>query len=202
MDNGTKLNVWNIEEQLLQSRIIKIDGEINTQMAQRVTSFLDVLANDDPNAVIKLEICSGGGSVLDGFAIVDKIREIPNPVVAFNTGICASMATIISSVCDYAYGSVNAQFMIHEIASGMEGKFRVMKNQLDFNERLNKRLFKILTEKTKKSEEELMKMATYDYWMDANEALDFGLIDAIRMPVKKNTKALEDFVKELNKENA
>ncbi len=62
----TKLNVWNIEEQLLQSRIIKIDGEINTQMAQRVTSFLDVLANDDPNAVIKLEICSGGGSVLDG----------------------------------------------------------------------------------------------------------------------------------------
>lgn len=196
----TKLNVWNIEEQLLQSRIIKIDGEINTQMAQRVTSFLDVLANDDPNAVIKLEICSGGGSVLDGFAIVDKIREIPNPVVAFNTGLCASMATIISSVCDYAYGSVNAQFMIHELATGVEGKFRVLKNSIEFDEKLNKRLFAILSAKTGKTEEELMKIATYDFWMNSDEALEFGLIDAIRKPVKKNTKVLEEFVKELNKE--
>lgn len=199
MDN-TKLNVWNIEEQLLQSRIIKIDGEINTQIAQRVTSFLDVLANDDPNAVIKLEICSGGGSVLDGFAIVDKIREIPNPVVAFNTGICASMATIISSVCDYAYGSENAQFMIHELASGVEGKFRVLKKSVEFDEKLNKRLFSILAKKTGKTEDELMEIATYDYWMNAEEALEFGLIDAVRKPVKKNKKSLEDFIKELDKE--
>lgn len=196
----TKLNVWNIEEQLLQSRIIKIDGEINTQMAQRVTSYLDVLANDDPNAVIKLEICSGGGSVLDGFAIVDKIREIPNPVVAFNTGLCASMATIISSVCDYAYGSQNAQFMIHELASSVEGKFRVLKTSIEFDEKLNKRLFAILSHKTGKTEDELMKIATYDYWMDSEEALAFGLIDAIRKPVKKNDKVLNDFIKELDKE--
>lgn len=195
-----KLNVWNIEEQLLQARIIKIDGEINTAMAQRVTSYLDVLANDDPNAIIKLEICSGGGSVLDGFAIVDKIREIPNPVVAFNTGLCASMATIISSVCDYAYGSENAQFMIHELASGVEGKFRVLKNSIEFDEKLNKRLFAILTKKTGKTEEELMSIATYDFWMNSEEALKFGLIDAIRKPAKKNNKLLDDFIKELDKE--
>lgn len=196
----TKLNVWNIEEQLLQSRIIKIDGEINTQTAARVTSYLDVLANDDPNAVIKLEICSGGGSVLDGFAIVDKIREIPNPVVAFNTGICASMATIISSVCDYAYGSENAQFMIHELASGTEGKFRVMKHSIEFNEKLNKRLFGILAKKTGKTEEELMDIATYDFWLNSEEALKFGLIDAIRKPVSKNKSALEEFIKAVNNE--
>ncbi len=196
----TKLNVWNIEEQLLQSRIVKVVGEINTQLANRVTSYLDVLANDDPNAIIKLEICSGGGSVLDGFAIVDKIREIPNPVVAFNTGLCASMATIISSVCDYAYGSINAQFMIHELASGVEGKFRVLKNSVEFDEKLNKRLFAILSKKTGKTEDELMQIATYDFWMNSEEALAFGLIDAIRQPVKKNDKALKEFIEALNKE--
>lgn len=194
-----KLNVWNIDEQLLQSRIIKIYGEINNKTALQVCAYLDVLSNDDPDSVIKLEICSGGGSVLDGFAIVDKIREIPNPVIAFNTGLCASMATVISSACDYAYGSKNAHFMIHEIASGTEGKFRVMKQAIEFDEKLNNRLFEILSEKTKKTKDELMEICPYDHWMSAEEAVAFGLIDAITPSQKKKTnkKVINDFIKSL-----
>ena len=155
---------------LTEANVIKVYGEVDTKLAYEVTSLLDVLSNNDPSAVIKLEICSPGGSVLDGLAIVDKIREIPNPVIAFNTGICASMGTAICAACDYAYGSENTQFMIHEMSSGCKGKFRDMKNTIKFDESLNKRLMGIIASKCKKTVEKIMDDAVYDNWMSAEEA--------------------------------
>lgn len=195
-----ELHVWNVTESLLESRVVKVYGQIDTKVAHEVTSLLDVLSNDDPSAVIKLEICTPGGSVLDGLAIVDKIREIPNPVVAFNTGHCASMGTAICAACDYAYGSENAQFMIHEISSGTEGKFREMKNAVAFDERLNKRLIGIIAKKCKKTYDEVMKDAQYDNWMSSYEAKEYGLIDEITPTPKKNMKGLEEFKKQLKKQ--
>ena len=99
--NDVQLNVWNIQEQLLKSRVIKCYGEVNAKMAYEVNSCLDVLSNDDPSAPIKLEINTGGGDVLAGLSICDKIKtipsvfniilfdlSIPNPVIAINYGLC------------------------------------------------------------------------------------------------------------------
>lgn len=193
----TKLNVWNVTEQLLRSRVIKIYSKIDEAVASQVTSLLDVLSNDDPSAVIKLEICTPGGSVLDGLAIVDKIQEIPNPVIAFNTGHSASMGTAICAACDYAYGSENASFMIHEMSSGMQGKFRDLKTQMEFDEKLNNCLMGIIAKKCGKTVDEIMADAVRDNWMTAKEALEYGLIDAITPKPKKNKKALNDFIKSL-----
>lgn len=194
--NETKLNVWNIDEQLCAGRVVKIYGEINTHMALQVTSYIDVLSSDDPSAVIKIEICSGGGSVLDGNAIVDKIREIPNPVVCYIKGLAASMATVIAAACDYVFISENAHTMIHELSSGTQGKFREMKNAVEFDEKLNRKLMTFLGKKCKnRTYDEIMDIALRDFWQDAKETVEFGLADAIVPETKKNDKSLKEYLK-------
>ena len=196
IDMEQQLHVWNVTETLLESRVIKIYGEIDTKLAHEVTSLLDVLSNDDPNTPIKLEICSPGGSVLDGLAIVDKIRSIKNPVIAFNTGYCASMATVISSVCDYAYGTENSSFLIHEVSSGCQGKLATQVDDIEFNKSLNKQILTIIASKCGKTYDELYDRFKYrDIWMSAKEALEYGLIDEISKTPKKNSKALAEFKK-------
>lgn len=190
-----KLHVWNVTEQLLSSRVVKIYGEINTQVAYDVTSLLDVLNNDNPSAPIKLEINTPGGSVLDGLAIVDKIKTISAPVIAFNTGVCASMGTVICAACDYAFGMPNCQFMIHEISSGTQGKFRDMKNSLAFDEALNRRTMSIVAAKCGKTFDDIMNDAIYDKWMSADEALEYHLIDKICNNSEKDQKVLKTFLK-------
>lgn len=193
----TNLQIWNINEQLINAKVIKIYEDINPLVAERVTSFMDVINSEDPNAVIRLEICTPGGSVLDGLAIIDKMRSISNPIVVFNTGYSASMGTAICAAADYAYGTENTQFMIHEMSSGTQGKFRDMKNSLAFNEKLNTRLMGIIAEKCKKTVEEVMADCVYDKWMNAEEAKAYGLIDEILPRAKKDKKTLVDFKKRI-----
>lgn len=190
-----ELHVWNVTEQLLQNRVVKIYGEIDTRIVHEATSLLDVLSNDDPTAVIKIELATPGGSVLDGLGLCDKIREIPNPVICFCTGYSASMGTAISSCCDYVYGSETASFMIHEMSTGLQGKFRELKNQMKFDEELNHRLMEIIAKKCKKTVDQVMKDAVYDHWMNSKEALEYGLIDAITPHPKKDLTAMNEFIK-------
>ena len=197
--NDVQLNVWNIQEQLLKSRVIKCYGEVNAKMAYEVNSCLDVLSNDDPSAPIKLEINTGGGDVLAGLSICDKIKTIPNPVIAINYGLCMSMGTVISSSCDVALSGENCQFMIHEVSSGCQGKLRDQKNEVEFSERLNKRCFNILTAKTKKTYDQLMSDAVRELYLNADEAKEYGLIDGILNPAKKELSGVKDFVTSLCK---
>lgn len=197
--NEQELHVWNVTEKLLNSRLIKIYDEISMPLAKEVCALLDVLSNDDPQEPIKLEICSPGGDVLAGLSICDKIKQIPNPVIAFNNGMCASMGTVISSCCDYAYGSEDSYFMVHEISSGTEGKFRDMRNAIEFDETLNKKTMGIIAAKCHKTYDDLMNDVVRDKWMSAEDALSYGLIDAITPSAKKNDKSLSSFVKTINK---
>lgn len=190
-----ELHVWNVTEQLLQNRVVKIYDEIDNKQAHQVTALLDVLSYDDPEAPIKLELCGPGGSVLDGLAICSKIKEIPNPVIAFCTGYCASMYTAIMACCDYVYASEYSSIMIHEMSSGAQGKFRELKNQIKFDEELNQRLMTIIGEKCKKSAEQIMADAVYDHWMTAKEAVEYGLVDALTPYAKKSEKNLTEFIK-------
>ena len=197
MMGETKLNVWNVTEKLCEGRVIKIYGGVNTAMAAEVTSLLDVLSSDDAAAPIKLEICTPGGSVLDGLAIVDKIREIPNPVIGYIKGYAASMGTAIAAACDYVFISPNSYTMIHELSSGTEGKFREMKAAVEFDEKLNRHLMTLIGKKcNNRSYDEIMEVALRDYWQNAEETVAFGLADAIAPEVKKNKKALDEYLKE------
>lgn len=198
-DDERELHVWNVTEKLLSSRLIKIYDDISMPLAKEVCALLDVLSNDDPNEPIKLEICSPGGDVLAGLAICDKIKQIPNPVIAFNNGMCASMGTVISSCCDYAYGSEDSYFMVHEISSGAEGKFRDMKNSVEFDETLNKKTMGIIAEKCHKTYDQIMADVVRDKWMSASDAVAYGLIDAITPNSKKSKKDLDAFVKNMAK---
>ena len=190
-----ELHVWNVTEQLLQNRVVKIYGEIDNKLATEVTALLDVLSYDDAETPIKLELCGPGGSVLDGLAICSKIKEIPNPVVAFCTGYCASMYTAIMACCDYVYASEFASIMIHEMSSGVQGKFRELKNQIKFDEDLNTRLMEIIGKKCNKPADQIMADAVYDHWMTAKEAIEYGLVDAITPYAKKDEKSLNEFIK-------
>lgn len=193
----TKLNVWNIQEQLLNSKVIKCYGEINEKLAYEINACLDVLSNDDPTAPIKLEINTPGGEVLSGLSICDKIKNIPNPVIAVNLGLCASMGTVISSACDIALAGENCFFMIHEVSSGTEGKLRDQRNSLKFSEDLNKTTLHILSEKTGKSYKKLMNDSVRDFYMSAKEAKEYGLIDGILKPAKKDISSITPFIESL-----
>jgi ATP-dependent Clp protease protease subunit len=197
MDYQDTLHVWNVTEQLLSSRVIKVYDEINMETAKEVCALLDVLSNDDPTEPIKLEICSPGGDVLAGLAICDKIKQIPNPVIAFNNGYSASMGTVISSCCDYVYGSKNAYFMIHEISSGTQGKFRDVKSAAEFDEKLNIKTMGIIAARCHKTYDQVMADVVRDKWMNADEALKYGLIDAITPEAKKDMESLASFNKSL-----
>lgn len=195
-----ELHVWNVTEQLLESRVVKIYHEIDMDTAKEVTALLDVLSNDDPDAPIKLEICSPGGHVLEGLSIVDKIETIPNPVIAFDTGLCASMGTVISSACDHAFGTDNCQFLIHELSSGFDGKVGNGVDSLEFDKRLNERLFGILARKCGKTPEEIYDKFKYrDIWMTAQEAKAYGLIDDVLPSAKKNQRALKSFLSDIKR---
>ena len=194
-----QLNVWNITEQLTKARVIKLYGQVDNKMAHEVCAILDVLENDAPGEPIKLEICSPGGSVLDGLAICDKIREISSPVIAFNTGYSASMGTAISSACDLAYVSENSYMMIHELSSGTEGKFRDMKSAVEFDEKLNKHLMGMIAKRCGKTYEEIMADTVQDRWMSAEECVKYGLVDGITPAAKKPTETIKKFKKKLEK---
>lgn len=193
-----QLNVWNIQEQLLKSRVVKCYGEVNERMAYEVTSCLDVMSNDDPSAPIKLEINTPGGDILQGLAICNKIKEIPNPVIGICLGEVMSMGTVICASCDFAISGSDTRFMIHEASSGTQGKFRDQKTSLEFTEDLNKVVFGIIGKKTGKTYDELMNDTQRDLFMNPKQALEYKLIDGIMKDAEKaSLDTTKDYVKGL-----
>lgn len=195
-DDGEMLHVWNVTEKLLCSRVIKIYDQITAKTAQEVTSLLDVLDNES-HEPIKLEICTPGGDVLSGNAIVDKIKTISSPVIAYCTGLVASMGTVICAACDYAFATPNAWFMLHEVSNnGVSGKIRDTEADMKFSIRLNQQAMGILCMKCHKTYDELMSDIVRNYWMNASEAISYHLIDSVTPDTKKNTKGLSEFLKQ------
>ena len=177
-NNGEK--IYDIYSKLLENRIIFINGEINDNLSNLVISellYLDSLSKDD----IDIYINSPGGSVTSGLAIVDTMNFIKSDVRTIVTGIAASMASIIlaSGSKGKRCSLKNSEVMIHQPLGGAQGQATEIKIAAERIIRLKKRLNKILAYNTKKSLRKIEKDTERDYFMEASEALDYGIIDSI-----------------------
>ena len=172
---------FDIYSRLLKERIIFLGEEVNEHTANIIVAQLLHLAYEDPNKDISLYINSPGGSVSDGLAIYDTMNFIKPDVATYGIGLQASMGAFLlsSGAKGKRYLLPHARVMIHQPSSGTQGK--VTDQEITLREAL--RLKELLTEITAKNTgQKLSKVKAdmeRDFWMDAKEAVAYGLVDKI-----------------------
>jgi ATP-dependent Clp protease protease subunit len=169
-----------IFSRMLIDRVLWLAGEVDDNMstiAQAQLLWLDREGEGD----ITVYIDSQGGSVKSGLSIVDVINYISCDVTTINTGMAASMGSILLGCGTKGKrGSLpNSRVMLHQISAGMRGEIQSMRISLQEAEKYNDKLFKMLGEYCGKDPEQVKLDADRDKWMDADEALDYGIIDFI-----------------------
>lgn len=128
---------------------------------------------------IELHINSYGGSVFDGFSSVDYILNSKIPVTTVINGCAASAATIMSVVAPERKMFKHSYMLIHQLSSGMWGKYQEMKDEMDNCDKLMEAIKNIYTEHTKIPKKEMDKILKHDLWWDAETCLKYGLVDDI-----------------------
>lgn len=169
-----------IFSRLMKDRILWVAGVVNTQMSTVVQAqlmYLDSVEKKD----IKMHIDSPGGSVLAGLGMVDVMRYINSDVETINTGMAASMGSILlSSGTKGKRASLNfSKVMIHQVSSGASGHVEDNRISQMESEKYNYILFKMLAENSGRDFDYVLESARRDNWLNSQEALDFGFIDEI-----------------------
>ena len=178
--NANSERVYDLYSCLLKERIIILTGEIDDAMSSSICAQLLYLSSISSEP-IQMYINSPGGSVSAGLAIYDIMKYIRCDVSTICMGICASMAAVLLSAGTQGKRSAlsNSEIMIHQPMGGMQGQAKDMEIAALHIQKLKERLYSILSENTQQSNEALRRDCDRDYYMDAKEALAYGLIDAI-----------------------
>jgi ATP-dependent Clp protease protease subunit len=172
-----------LEKYFFESRSVYLWGVVDDKSAKDVVSKLLLLDADKPGEEIKFYINSPGGVVTSGMVIYDTMRMIKSPVSTICMGLAASMGSILLSGGKkgnrFIYPS--GEVMIHQPSLG--GYIRGVSTDLEIQARQTKRVkdlgARILAENCGKSFEQIMKDFDRDYWMDAKEAIEYGIVDKI-----------------------
>jgi len=172
---------YDIFSRLLEDRVVFLNGEVNNQSANLVIAQLIFLEAKDPTKDISLYINSPGGSVTDGLAIYDTMQYIKCDVSTICVGMAASMGAFLlsSGAPGKRYALPNSEIMIHQPLGGAQGQATDIAIQAEHILKLKKRLTKILAENAGKDVEKVAADCERDYFMSAQEAKDYGLIDTV-----------------------
>lgn len=172
---------YDIYSRLLEDRIIFLGEDVNEHTANVVVAQLLHLANEDPDKDIQLYINSPGGSVYDGLAIYDTMNFIKPDVSTVGIGLQASMGAFLlsSGAKGKRFLLPNARVMIHQPSSGTQGKVTDQEISLRESVRIKHLLHEILAKNTGKTKSRIDKDADRDYWMEAKEAVEYGLADKV-----------------------
>lgn len=172
---------FDIYSRLLNERIIFLGEDVNEHTANVVVAQLLLLAYEDPEKDIKLYINSPGGSVYDGLAIYDTIQHIKPDVQTIGIGLQASMGAFLlsSGTKGKRYALPNSRIMIHQPSSGTQGKITDQEITLREGLYLKQRLNEILAKNTGQKLAKVEKDADRDFWMSAEEAKKYGIIDEV-----------------------
>ncbi len=178
---------YDIYSRLLNERIIFLGGPIDDHMANLIIAQMLHLEHEDPKKDIMLYINSPGGSVSAGLAIVDTMNFIKPNVSTICVGIAASMGAVILSngAKGKRYTLPNSEVMIHQVMGGTEGQASDIEISAKHILRTKETLIKILAKNTGKTPAVVEKDSDRDYWMLADEAKKYGIIDEIITKGKK-----------------
>ena len=172
---------YDIYSRLLQDRIIFLGTTIDDNVANVIIAQLLFLENQNPEKDIKLYINSPGGSVTAGMAIYDTMQYIKPDVSTICIGMAASMGAFLlaAGAKDKRFALPNAEIMIHQVMGGMEGQASDIKIRAERILKIKERLNEILAKHTGKALAQVEKDTDRDYFMDAGEALKYGIIDKV-----------------------
>lgn len=172
---------YDIFSRLLNDRIIMLSEEVNDTTASLVVAQLLYLEAQDPDKDIMFYINSPGGSVTAGLAIYDTMQYIKPDVSTICVGLAASMGAFLlsSGAKGKRLALPNAEIMIHQPSGGSRGQATDIQIQAEQILKIKNRLNKIMAENTGKSVEEVARDTERDYFMTAEEAQAYGLVDKV-----------------------
>lgn len=180
---GSQFSQWiDIYTRLSQERIIFLGQEVTDSLANSIVAAMLYLDSEDPSKPIYLYINSPGGSVTAGMAIYDTMQYIKSDVVTICVGLAASMGAFLlgAGTKGKRLALPHARIMIHQPLGGT-GRRQATDIEIEAREilRVKNQLNQMLAERTGKSIEQIEKDTDRDYFMSAQEAADYGLIDRV-----------------------
>ena len=165
-------------QKFLNTRQIILSGEVNKELAEKVIRQLLILEADSASKPIYVYIDSPGGDVDAGFAIFDMIRFIKPPVYTIGMGLVASAGALIllAASKNYRLGLPNSHYLIHQPLSGIKGVATDIEIHAKEIEKIRTKINALIAEETGKNAADVAKDTDRDYWLSADEAVNYGLI--------------------------
>ena len=188
--SGNGERAYDLYSRLLKDRIIFVDGEIRDETADLIVAQLLYLESENPEKDINMYINSPGGSVTAGLAIYDTMQYVKCDVQTICMGQAASMGAMLlaGGTVGKRYALPSSRVMIHQPWGGAQGQESDIAIQAKEIVRLKKLSIRYLSEQTGKAEEEVAKDMERDFYMSAEEAKEYGIIDHIMNSAKKGAK--------------
>lgn len=171
--------VMDVFSKLIQERIIFIDGPIDDDLTNGVIAQMIYLDSIDTKLPINIYINTPGGGVYNGLAIYDISKIIKAPIRTVCIGMAASMGAILMLMGEERCATKHSRVMIHQPMGGAYGQATEIKIVTKEIEKIEKELYQIISEKTKKTFAEVAADCDRDYWMTSEESLKYGIINKI-----------------------
>ena len=172
---------YDIYSRLLKDRIIFIGTAIDDHVANLVVAQMLFLQMEDPKREINLYINSPGGSVTAGLAIYDTMQFVTCDVATYCVGIAASMGAVLltAGTKGKRYALPNSDVMLHQVSGGAQGPASDVERTVEYMFRLKKRLIGIIAHHTGRTIEQIQQDSDRDYWITAQQAKEYGLVDEV-----------------------
>ena len=176
-----------IYSRLLMDRVVFLGSEVNDQVANAIVAQLLYLETENPDADISLYINSPGGSVTAGMAIYDTMNYIKCPVRTVCVGLAASMGAFLLMAGEKGKRMAlpNSEIMIHQPSGGASGQATDVRIHAEWLLKIKDKMNDLMSAMTGQSIEKIRADVERDYFMSAEEALEYGIIDEIFRPRTK-----------------
>lgn len=180
---ATQMDIFS---RLLMDRILWVAGPVNDRMSTVVQAQLMFLDNVETRD-ITMHCDSPGGSVKSGLSIVDVMNYISSDISTINTGMAASMGSILlgAGTKGKRHSLTHSRVMLHQVSTGASGNLQDIRVSIAEGEKYNTELFRLLGLYTNKDPEQVLIDTNRDMWLNADEALAYGIIDSIIINKRK-----------------
>lgn len=165
---------------ILKARTVLVNGQVDQELAQKVISQLIAL-NADNHDPIKVFVTSPGGHVDSGYAIHDVMKFIESPIITIGAGWVASIAVPIffAAPKEHRYSLPGTRFLIHQPSGGAGGQASDIRIEAQEILKIRKRINEMIAQETGQPEEKVAKDSERNFWMSAEEAVEYGLVTKI-----------------------
>lgn len=182
--------VMDVYSRLMMDRIIFLGHPVNDEVANIITAQLLFLESTDRTRDVQLYINSPGGAVYAGLGLYDTMQFVSPDIATICTGMAASMAAILMSAGAPGKRSAlrHSRIMMHQPSGGAQGQASDVEITVNEVRRVKTQLYEILSSHTGQTVEKVAKDSNRDFWMTAEEAKNYGLIDEVLMTNTKKAK--------------